>query len=110
MTIKTTITIDQQVRRKLKKIASILGISQGEVIKRALNLFEKTLLDELNKNKIVKQNLKHKKIDIEKILEDATKKVWKMYPECKKIQKILQTGPESIDNFIITEWNSGLEN
>lgn len=109
MTAKTTVAIDHAIRKKLKKIASILDISQGEVIERALSMFEKSILSQLSENKLSTKKITNTKIDINKILEDARKKVWAQDPEVKAIQEKVQTGPETIDDFIITQWDSGLE-
>jgi flagellar hook-basal body complex protein FliE len=48
-------------------------------------------------------------IDIEKILNEATEKVWASDPESKELQEKLLKGSESIDHFIIAHWNSGLD-
>lgn len=109
MISKTTVAISQNIRKKLKKLAGILDISQGEVIERALIMFEKAILLDLNEKKISIKKSLVQDIDINKILEDATQKVWANDPECKKIQEKLQTDSETIDNFIITNWDSGLE-
>ena len=106
---KTTVAIKQDIRKKLKKLASILDVSQGEVIERAVNMFENSILSQFGKNKALEADLTTEKIDINKILEDATQKIWARDPEVKAIQEKLQTGPETIDDFIITNWNSGLE-
>ncbi len=109
MTTKTTVAIDHVIRKKLKKIASILDISQGEVIERALGMFEKSILSQLSGNKASLKKFVDSKIDVSKILEAARKKVWGQDPEVKAIQEKLQTGPETIDDFIISNWDSGLE-
>ena len=106
---KTTVAIKQDIRKKVKKLASILDVSQGEVIERAVNMFENSILSQFGKNKALEADLTTEKIDINKILEDATQKIWARDPEVKAIQEKLQTGPETIDDFIITNWNSGLE-
>ena len=106
---KTTVAIKQDIRKKVKKLASILDVSQGEVIERAVNMFENSILSQFGKNKALEADLTTEKIDINKILEDATQKIWARDPEVKAIQEKLQTGPETIDDFIITNWNSELE-
>jgi len=106
---KTTVAIKQDIRRKVKRLASILDVSQGEVIERAVDMFENSVLSQLSQKKAMEKNSSPGKRDINKILEDATQKVWDRDPEVKALQEKLQSGPETIDDFILTNWNSGLE-
>lgn len=108
MTSKTTVAIDQPLRKKLKKLAIILDISQGEVIKRAVTTFEKSVLSQFNEKKGLEKE-SAEDINIKKILEEATQKVYASDPELKAIHEKLQAGPETIDDFIISHWDSGLE-
>jgi ribosomal protein L10 len=110
MSSKTTVAIDQNIRKKIKKLSSLLDISQGEVIERALNIFEKEILKQFNEKKeLLGKSTSAEKLDVKSILEEASKKVWAQDPKRKAIQEKLQTGPETIDDFIITNWDSGLE-
>ncbi len=110
MASHTTVAIDQDVRRKLKKLASLLDISQGEVIKQALALMEDKIITGKHPSFTrFSSPARFTKNEIEKILVDATKKVWDAKPEIKRIQEKLFSGPETIDDFIINEWDSGLE-
>ncbi|MHA1255612.1 MAG: hypothetical protein ACTSPS_08450 [Promethearchaeota archaeon] len=43
------------------------------------------------------------------MLKDATKIVWKIDPERKAIQQKLSSGTDTIDNYILNNWESGLE-
>ena len=109
MASHTTVAIDQDVRKKLKKLASLLDISQGEVIREALALFEDKILAT---RKQIYQISPFKKTDhdeIQRILKDATEKVWAENPEVKIIQEKLYSGPETIDDFILNDWDAGLE-
>jgi len=109
MASKTTVAIDQGIRKKLKKLASLLDISQGEVINKAVSMFEKSILSQLAEHKSMVKESQKAGINVEQILKEATQKVWDQDPERKEIQKKLQEGPETIDDFIITNWESGLE-
>jgi predicted transcriptional regulator len=109
MASKTTVAIDHTLRKKLKKLASLLDISQGEVISRAISAFEKSILSQMTENKQLMEESHKTEIDVKRILMEATQKVWAQDPERKELQKKLQEGPETIDEFIITNWNSGLE-
>jgi hypothetical protein len=46
---------------------------------------------------------------VKEILKKATEIIWKQDPERKAIQKKLSEGPETIDDFILNDWDSGLE-
>jgi predicted transcriptional regulator len=109
MASKTTVAIDQNLRKKLKKLASLLDISQGEVISQAISMFEKSILSQLAEKKSLMNEPQKTEIDVKRILKEATQKVWAQDPERKELQKKLQEGSETIDDFIITNWDSGLE-
>jgi len=105
----TTVAIDQVVRKKLKKLASLLDVSQGEVIKQALAMLEEKILTGKLESRQSNPTARLDKKDIGRILAEATRKIWAINPEIKRIQEKLYSGPETIDDFIINDWNSGLE-
>lgn len=110
MTSRTTVAIDKELRKKLKKLSAWLDITQAEVIKRALGIFEKELLKNKGGNTKENNSLNNvSTITVKKVLKDATKIVWKMDPERKDIQQKLSSGTDTIDNFILNNWESGLE-
>ena len=45
MTVKTTVAIDNDLRKMIKKLAAWLDISQGEVIRRAIAEYEKIIIN-----------------------------------------------------------------
>ncbi len=49
------------------------------------------------------------KSQIRQILQDATKRVWEVKPAIKQIQEKLFAGPETIDDFILNDWDFGLD-
>ncbi|MHA1106610.1 MAG: ribbon-helix-helix protein, CopG family [Promethearchaeota archaeon] len=110
MTTRTTVAIDEKLRKRLKKLSAWLDITQSEVIKRALTLFEKKILQE--KQISVNANFKIKdtqKSDIKKMLEEATKIIWKLDPNRKMIQQKLFVGTDTLDEIILNNWKTGLE-
>ncbi|WP_457556714.1 ribbon-helix-helix domain-containing protein [Candidatus Harpocratesius sp.] len=106
MASKTTVAVDQKLRKKIKKLSALMDIPQSAVIEKAIASLEKEMINNKNPNKTFPQN---DNIDVFKILEDATQKIWKKYPEREKNQKILQKGSQTIDNFLLYDWNTGLE-
>ena len=110
MNSRTTVAIDNELRNKLKKLSAVLDITQVEVIKRALFVYEKEIFknkDTSNQEKTI--NNEKSKIMVEEILKKATEIIWKQDPIRKAIQEKLHKGPETIDDFILNDWDSGLE-
>lgn len=106
MTSRTTVAIDKELRKRLKKISAWLDITQAEVIKRSLSLFER----EIFKNKNDRSSKEKKVISTTKItLKNATEMIWKEDPKRKAIQQKLSSGSETIDDFILDNWDTGLK-
>lgn len=106
MTIKTTVAIDSDLRKIIKKLAAWLDISQGEVIRRAIAEFEKSVI---TKNVYPNTNKKKIKKEIDTTLQSATDAVWKDDMKTREIQEKLKKGPSTIDEVILDNWDSGLE-
>ncbi len=49
------------------------------------------------------------KSEVEKILQNATDIIWAKDPKSKEIQLNLLQGSETIDDFIVNDWDSGLD-
>ncbi len=107
MASRTTVAIDDKLRKSIKKIAAFLDIPQGEVIRQAVRLLEKNIFVE-NKNQKEKEDSTFKD-KVEKIYQKATESVLASDPESARIQKLLKQGADTIDDFILNEWESGLE-
>lgn len=105
MTTKTTVAIDNELRKIIKKLAALLDIPQGEVIKRAIAEYEKLII---NKNSQLASNKENVVGEIEAILKTATDSVWKEDIKTKEIQEKLKKGTETIDDIILNNWESGL--
>ena len=109
MSSKTTVAIKQNVRKKIKKLGAILDITQGEVIERALKLLEVEVINKSSTIGADNHAIEEKdSIDIQQILDDASRKVYAMDPDHKRIQEKLQKGNLTIDDVIASEWISGL--
>ncbi len=106
MTIKTTVAIDSDLRKIIKKLAAWLDISQGEVIRRAIAEYEKIIISkDIYPNT---SNISIKK-EIDSILQAATDAVWEDDIKTREIQEKLKKGPSSIDEVILNNWDFGLE-
>ena len=109
MTNRTTVAIEKDIKKKLKKLSAILDITQAEVIKRALVLYEKDFVEK----KIQEEGErvysdKDSMVSVQDILKNATKIIWAQDPERKALQQKLMEGPETIDDVILNEWDTGL--
>ncbi len=106
MTIKTTVAIDTDLRRTIKKLAAWLDISQGELIKRAIAQYKKIIL---NQGTDLDPSEKTGKDEIDTILQAATEAIWLEDPETKAIQQKLKKGRISLDKILLNNWDYGLE-
>ena len=110
MTSRTTVAINKELRKKLKKLSAILDITQAEVIKRALSIYEKEIFKNKEGNDLEKSNVNDLiNFKVQEVMKQATQTIWKQDPDRKIIQQKLSEGPETIDDFILNDWESGLE-
>jgi ribosomal protein L10 len=107
MNAKTTVAIDIELRKRLKKIGVLLDLSQNAVIERAVDLLEKNIM--ANNNSIPEKRSASTKKTVDEILEQASAIVCAQDPEHKKIQESLSQGAITIDDVIVNSWNSGLD-
>ena len=106
---KTTVAVDQELRKKIKKMSALLEITQSAVIEKAITNLERELILSKEKELNLPTSMKEETIDISKILADATQQIWKRDPERENIQKKLRKGSPSIDDFLMNDWITGLE-
>jgi hypothetical protein len=107
MSAKTTVAIDIGLRKTIKKLAVWLDISQGEVIKRAIKAYEKSMI---NAGKDGSENDEAEKdAYVQKVLDETSERVLSADPEMRETHQLLQEGSETIDDFIIRQWRTGLE-
>lgn len=102
---KSTVAISLKTRLRLKKLAALLNRTQGDIVDQAINDYEKKILATSNN----KSKSSKSKDMIEKILDDATKEVWDSDPIHKELQQRLMKGGDTIDDYIIKEWNGEFE-
>jgi len=96
MTAKTTVAIDRELRKIIKKLAACLDISQGEVIRRTIAEFEKSII---NKNVYPNTSKEKVKKEIDTILQAATDAVWEDDIKTREIQEKLKKGPSTVDEL-----------
>lgn len=106
MTVKTTVAIDRDLCKMIKKLEAWLDVSQGEVIRRAITEYKKNII-----NKDIYPNTSKDiiKKEIDTILQAATDAVWEDDIKTREIQEKLKERPSSIDNVILNNWDFKLE-
>ncbi|MBN2151950.1 MAG: hypothetical protein JW839_10915 [Candidatus Lokiarchaeota archaeon] len=101
----SSIAVSPKLRKTIKKIAAFLDVSQGEVVEKAITVFENTLISSANVG-LMSNNAS--KTRVQKIMEQATKDVWKDDPERERVQRALMQGSGTIDDVIISDWRTGI--
>jgi len=115
MSVKSSVAIDTILRKKLKKLAALLDMTQAEIISHAIDDFEKKILfsgKKIPKNEVnpyENSEINQSPNQIAEQLHEATSIIWQKNPAKKKRQLKLYSGPETIDDFIISSWESGLD-
>ena len=102
---KTTVAIEKSVGKSIKRLAFLLEKSQGEIVKYAIMEYENNIL--ANRANPIDDKESYE-LEINKILKAATEAVWKEDPQSKQIQLKLLKGAETIDDFILNDWDMGL--
>ncbi len=99
--IMTSVTISEELRKRLKKLAAKYDTTQGKIIEMALDLIE-------NKINITGEgSLKNEKFN--KILDEISQKARNENPNLKKRREILEKEGISIDEIIGYSWGFNLE-
>ena len=112
MVSRTTVAIDDTLRKRIKKLSALLDVPQGEIIARAIAEYEQVVFNGIRSNAKQledKSNNKKSLKDMNEIFDAATREIWALDPETKEIQQKLLATPGTIDDYIIDSWDSGLE-
>ena len=89
----SSVTVDDELRKKLKKLAAELDTTQGEIISRAVSLYEKEIGTTL-----YSPDPKARKA-IQRAVKKRDELLWR-----KKIRKTLQSPGPQIDEMRISNW------
>ncbi len=89
----SSVTVDDELRKKLKKLAAELDTTQGEIISRAVSLYEKEI-----GLKLYSPNPKARKV-IQRAVKKRKELQWR-----KLIRKALQSPGPQIDEMRISNW------
>lgn len=89
----SSVTVDDELRKKLKKLAAELDTTQGEIISKAVSLYEREI-----GLKLYSPNPKARKV-IQKAVKKQKEIKWR-----KMIRRALQTPGPQIDEMRISNW------
>lgn len=111
----TTVTISDELRKKLKRLAAKYDTNQAEIIRKSLEIFERyennpqesimNKKEEDNKNLISNQQVSS--FDVK--LEQITKEFELKYPKIAKYYKNLRKNPKRMEEITITNWELPFE-
>ena len=96
----TTVTVHDETRKKLKRLAAMLDATQGEVIERALGLYEEQVLGQRPRRMISKRVLG--------ALTEAASKIRRSDPEWARISRTIESAAISLDEFVANSWGREL--
>lgn len=98
--LTTTVTVDDEIRRKLKKLAAALDATQGEVIANALSLYEEQVLGQRPRRKIPNEVLE--------AMKRASSRIRQSDPEWARISQRIEGATISIEESISVAWGREL--
>jgi len=94
--LTTTVTVDDDIRRKLKRLAAVLDATQGEVIEKALTLYEDQVLGQRAQRKVPARVLE--------AMKEASAKVRRSDPEWARNSRRIETAAISVEESISAAW------
>jgi len=95
----SSVTVDDALRRKIKKLAAELDTTQGEIVSRAIELFEKTLSAESYSPDP----------EARRLISEAAKRRQDI-PWRKKVREALRKPGPHIEDLRISRWSEVVEN
>jgi hypothetical protein len=108
----TTVSIPDDLRKRLKRLAGQFDTTQAEIIQRALDLFERSkdsITDQKNQANTQESQLTSstnpREIQINQYLDECIAQMNQKYPKLAKNLAILQNSPVDINSVILDKWN-----
>lgn len=92
----TTVTVDDRTRRRLKKLAAAVDVTQKEIIQRALDLLEPQVLAKGGSEPVPSE--------VKRALVQASKRVRAADPEWARISSLMEGSSLPIDEVISKAW------
>lgn len=94
--LNTTVTVDDVTRRRLKRLAAILDQTQGNIVRRAVALYESRLKTTGGERKVPKK--------VAEELERASAAIRKKDANWARISNIIEQATTSMDEFSPANW------
>ena len=94
--MNTTVTVDEETRRRLKRLAAVLDETQGSIVRKALALYESRMKAGVTGRKVPRR--------VGEELEKASKAIRKKDPKWAMISEILEQDSSSIEEFSPAIW------
>ncbi|MHA1765766.1 MAG: hypothetical protein ACTSVK_05835 [Promethearchaeota archaeon] len=98
MPARSTVAVNLKTRQHLKKLSALLDLPQGEIIQKALEIYEKILFQKPSQ---IKQ--KSGNDEVQNILKKSLTQLWKQDPGRKNLDLKLMSDNEDFDESIIDD-------
>ena len=96
----STITVSDETRRKIKRLAALLDTKQNKIVEKAIELFEREIMRKREKKKVSPK--------VKKALEEAQRIIKEKDPEFYEIMKKIDSTKVELENFISDRWGDEL--
>ena len=108
---RSTVAVNLKTRQRLKKLCALLDLSQGEIIKKALDIYENFLFHEPTAAKsksdsdLEKESVQSVQSvqNVQNILKKSLLQLWEQNPDQKALDLKLMTKNEDFDKSIIDD-------
>jgi predicted DNA-binding protein len=97
--LNTTVTVDEETRRRLKRLAAILDETQGSIIRKALALYEARVKSGSVESKMLRK--------VAQELEKASATIRKRDPKWAMVSEIMEQDVASMEEFSPAAWGKG---
>ena len=94
--LNTTVTVDDETRRRLKRLAAVLDETQGSIVRKALALYESRVKKQGVEKKVPRR--------VARELEKASATIRSKDPKWAMVSDILEQDTTSIEEFSPAVW------
>jgi len=92
----STVTISEEVRRKIKRLAALLDTSQSKIVEMAIDFYESEVLRKIESKKT--------NIKVKKLLEEAERMVSEGDPDWARISEKIKSSVVGIEYYMSYRW------
>jgi len=94
--VNTTVTVDDETRRRLKRLAAVLDETQGSIVRKALTLYESRMKAGVKERKVPRR--------VAKELEKASRAIRKKDPKWAMISEIIEQASTPVEEISPAVW------